>query len=816
MHASRTAAVRSNTRHLVALLVLCALPFGELHAQQNQQDQPEASQGVTAGRLLADQLTLLMHDSLAGRAEPRPDQLLRAQVLLDMALSHAPEDVELWRLRAELAQRMNDEAKYREALRQYLRRNPHDDAAQYNLIRSLLARDQRLEDRLQRVENILKSRKGRRLSLALRSRLGVYAARASRELGRRDAFVAWLRQAVQLSPANPEAATQVYQLAVQRGADASRVGVAAINAVAAAPANPGARVRLARILISEGAYGAARDQYDTAATLAAGRLGVDAYANWALARAALGEDDQALMLLRRLEPKPSAQDEQTDGQSDTAPAASRLPVELELLRLAILDAAGRQLGAQRAYQRLRSQLQQRLGDNASQTSRTAGATQAKADLVWARLLFDREVDAAANDLAALTKPQDSPVASLLPRLRAWLALRRRQTDTARPQLEKLLSEGDPFAGLGLAAMEPDQSAKIDYLRRTLRRSPDSLAGLLAARRLRTAGRSADPSRIGQMLLNAMSQRPTHLWTPALSLSPWAELELTVEPASLGYLEPMRARLTVRNASQIPLPLSTGQGVPTRVLIALDPSVDGQDVPRPEPIVVDVHRRLELDVGESFTVPVRLDRTRLGAMLARRPGTTFSVDASAILGPTPTRSGGFNARPTGNVDRVRAIEVRGQPVNESRLEQWLQAAQGGDAVAQMRAMARLMQSIDTLASALPENADARAQRRRIAEVVAEQYGQFDALRRAWVVRFLPQSEDARRTFRRVLDPAKRSDDPTVRIVYLATHIGRVDDPVLAASLRHDNQAIRGFAEALRSGLQAETEAGAQMEQRSQPQ
>ncbi len=796
----------------ICLSALFPLPLNAQNAPAVPADQQSSANDVAARRLLADQLMVLMSQTLAGQDKPRPDQLQRAQVLLDMALTLNPHEAGRWRLRAELAKLMSDPRGRQNALRQYVKLEPKDDAAQLQLIYSHLDAVQTLEKRLQQVEVILKSRSGRQFSRPLRSRLATYAAKAANELGQRDLFTVWLQQALSLDPANTQAAAMAYHLALQQGASVAPLGTTAINRVAAAPANPQARLDLAEILLSQGVYRRAADQYEIAHTLALQPLPNDAYANWALCRAALGEDAQALSMLEQLESKPT--DQSAEGQG-------RLPASLELLRLTILQSAQQQSqAAETSYQRLRAQLRQPLeratqahaeqqGDNA-QAAASVAVLQAKADVAWAALLFDHDVDAAANlvrDLAeAVHNGENGPVADRLQRLQGWLALRRGQMDQARQILEKQ-SANDVFATLGLAEAALNPENRLRWLNKTLEQSPGSLAGLLAARQLRHDHMPINLTRTGTLLLARMDDHPGHLWKPALTISPWVDFTLSVQPGTLDYLEPLHAELTIRNASQMPLALETNEGVPTRVLLAVSPKIEGQTLKQPQPLVVDIDRRLTLGVGESMNVPVRLDRDESGTVLAHQPFDTVTLDVTAVLGPRLTR-GGFTPVPEGGTARARAIEVRGQAVTQTNIEQWIQAVQHGDTTASMHALARLTQVLGHL----PADLDNAQMRQRIGEAVNEAFVREGPLGRAWVARFVPDTDQTRELFNDVIHRLQRSDEPLVRIVYMITHVKDKNDPLLTASLRHDNRTIRAFAEALRTGLTAETKAQTQpMEQ-----
>lgn len=774
----------------------------------------DASEAEGSRRLLADQLAVMMSRALDGTGEPRLDQLERGRVLLELALAWRPGDAELWRLRAELAGHMDDPAARREALSRYVRLRPTDDAAQLALMHAHLEAEQTLDRRLERVAGILRSRQARQFSAPLRSRLASHAAELAHELGRSEARAHWLEQAVTLDSANPAAAAMAYQLALDGGAGVAALGRAAIRYAAAAPADAGARVELADVLLSQAVYDAAIEQYALAQRLTTRPLGADVYADRALALAATGDDNAALALLAQLVPEPAEGAE----QHETAPSeADRtgMALELELLRAAILATAGsrREAAADRSYQRLQRRLRQRAdAEAASEEAEPAHVARAVMDLAWVHLLLDRDVDVAAELLAeieptvAAAEAEGGELHRRLPRLRGWLALRRGEEETAQRILSDRL-ETDPFAMLGLARLTDDATRGGQLLIRAVHHSPGSLAGMLAARELRAAQRRVEPTDLGRSLSHTMAEHPGHLWRPALSVSPWARLELDIVGRQFEYLQPLSVTLRVRNDSRMPLPLADGRGVPTRVLLEVTPSLGGEPTARPAPLIVDVDRRLTLAPGESLSVNVRLDHGDLGAMLAQLPHRDVRLDIRAILGPVPMGDGSFMSAPAGETTTLPGIAVHGEPVADAVLDDWLGTLEGeneGDGEGasmgqQMRAVALLARLFEARPDALEDEA-----RQRITDAVGRWAGADEPLRLAWVARFLPRDEQARAAFEAAVGRIEQSDEPTVRIMHLASHVTAADDPLLIASREHEEEAIRTFADALHRHLRIESD------------
>ncbi|MFA9477470.1 hypothetical protein ACERK3_04095 [Phycisphaerales bacterium AB-hyl4] len=753
-----------------------------------------------ADALMADQFVMMMYSALASDESPRPDQLRQAQILIDQALALREDEAELWRLRAELADRMEDRDAYRAAMRQYIRLEPTDDVAQLERLLEGLGEQQTLDERLARLEAILQASSTQRLSAPLRSRLATHAALAAHELGDDDRLRRWLDEALGLDSANADAAELAYARTQRNDSSPAERGDALINMVKASPADPMARLRLARWLTTQAVYDTAAQQFDTAAILVGGPLPIDVYAHWVIALAASGDADSARQLLNQLAPTQQnandADDQQPRGIDPEAYPDIRL--SLEILRLAMLG--DQPEPAERSFARIRRLInssfdQDELPDWLDGPDAPAPDIGRNVMLAWTAAVFNQQLDELPDLLAEL--PEDEP---LVRRARGWMHLQRDEPDEAAEQLE-LIADDDPLAALGLTCLlDVGSSEHTQALQAVLHRDGGGLAGLLAARQLLANDQAVPRTRAGRSIDNDIDRGPLQLWRPALNTSPWTSMYLRVSPESVDYLQPLYATIELRNTSRMSMPVRTGRGVPERALLSPAPSAGGQPLARPQPIIVDVRRRLTLEPGETMRITVRLDRSQLGQFMQANPARTLAINVLGVLGPRPTRTGGVTAEPVGSVDSVRAITARGTPINEERINQWLEELDSEQPVTRMRALARLLRSIDHL----PDELDTRAVRRRIAEPINEQFAEWDTMQQAWAVRMLTRSDRSRDLFRRILDAAERSDDSIVRLTFMATHLDGSASSALNAALRHDDTTIRTFAEALRDAADARDE------------
>ncbi len=169
--------VRRPTRWLT-MTVVCFLLTG-LGLPTSAQDTPtDPALGVDRpfDTLLADRLLQLAVRSLDGESAPRPEQIEIASLLMGLSLDIDDSDPEAWRTRAELAALAGQDTSYQEALKQYIRRIPEDDAAQLELITHRVSKLDTLDERIEMLERVLGSSSASRLSKPMRSRLAVAAS----------------------------------------------------------------------------------------------------------------------------------------------------------------------------------------------------------------------------------------------------------------------------------------------------------------------------------------------------------------------------------------------------------------------------------------------------------------------------------------------------------------------------------------------------------------------------------------------------------------------------------------------------------------
>ncbi len=761
---------------------------------------------ATTEQMLADQLVTTAWRIFGREAEPRPDQLQRAKVLLDMAAELNPDDQGMWQLSMSLARAMDDQALLVDSLRNHLRLVPQDDAAQLELIMTRLGSVESLDDYLDSLERILRSQKARSLSAPLRSRLATLAAQAAQEIGDNERFSAWLAYAVKLDEANPEAAGMTYALAIERGGTPRQQGTALVNMLKASPVDPSVRVAIPTLLLQQGVYTQAAEQFNVAMGLVDIETRMGLMNQYALCLIASGQEDKVPPLLLELQmflkQMADAQDPDLSLEEDTEERSSlenlpQLPGTLEFVQLILLH-DNNPVAAKASFHRLR--------DYTSTIQDEDEQRDAFAQLAWVAAVFDQD-PAWVKQRVKLLEPDDENARLA----NGWLSLRQGDTESARDIFESLGSD-NMFARLGLVSLPGlTDEQRAEAYQQIVWDDSSSMAGIVAARRLIKMGKIVNPTGDGVALRVLVDDLPRQLWTPALRVSPWIRTKLRVVPGSFGYLQPMIGHVTIRNATRLPLSVGPGGAVQSVLMVMCSPSIRTEPLGMLQPTFFNMGRRLTLQPGASIEADIRLDRFDLGQLATQYPTSTITYSAAAMLDPRPLPNGGVVPGPLGSNHSVGSLQVRGLPATPNNLQLWIKDLDGTDPAVRAVAISRLL----TIARQPAETTEAQDFRANISDLISQRYPTFDRVLQAWTVRFMLPDEDGEPVARRVIDLAQRSDDPMVRIVFLVINADSPTSPALTDALRHDDPTIRAFAQAMKDGFEKDAEAAAEAEQEADP-
>jgi hypothetical protein len=745
-----------------------------------------------------------------------------------------------------LAGRTNNPAKRLEALRRYTDLRPEDDAAQLELILARLGQMQTVDARLQRLERILGSEAAKQLSQPLRSRLASEAAAAARELEGETSSRAsgHLRTALDLDATNEQASLMLYQLLSAREAGQLKLGYAAVHLTKASPLDWSVRQKLAEHLANQAAYERAAQQFALADRFSGQRLPESAYRQWIRCLGASAQTQRALQLLDRLGRTAGQDSEATaegassetgDGSGEAAggdqsagsdtpsaggeqPATKQkpLPLSMALVRLALLNRPEQTNRVEAAFEGIWDRLMQ-VADG--------GRDEARLELAWVAAVFNRKTETIAPWL------EQAPADDRRVRLaKGWLAVHADNQQAAETQLEPI-ADRDPLARFGLARVQGlDQPGKARRVKQVVTSAPQSLGALMAARWLLDHDQPVPRTGAGNGLVQAMKGMPSRLWAMD-DLSRWIDVMWRIDSAQFNYLEPIRARLTVRNSTQLPLSIGAGKTVRPEAMVLIAPFRAGRSMGTMPPVVVDVGRQLRLEAGETLSVPVRLDRGPFGQLVSRQPFRSYVFNVTAKLNPQVTQRGAVVTGPLGGSDTARSLVTQTLPASAANVKDWLEQLETEEAQQQLVSIARLasvqppeagggnsqggnQSNADQAAGngVMPGQVD-RELAQRVVETLTEQFGQFNAVRQAWTVLMIPASEAAGRRFEALLQQARASEKPLVRMSYLASQVRSADAPALLQASREGSGEVQRFAKAVRAGLKAQAEAEKRRQQQS---
>lgn len=732
---------------------------------------------ITGEQLMADMLLRVtmqtLSDNRGDNDGVRQDQLVRAQVLLDLALGLTPEDAELWSKRISLAELAGDGPGALVALRRYVELEPEHDAYRLRLTLTELAEVETLDGRLAILEEELRAAQAQGFSKAYQSRLASSAATIAREVGNNSAFLKHLKTAVRADPANGEAANLTYDLALERGAKPLNLGAAAINLVRARPLDSDARLLLADALYNLGVYDRAVRQLEVASQLPrATPIPPTMWSKWSSSLIAAGQTREAENFINQVEQQLARPIE--EGGSDTA-----LPIELELQRRVI---HGNTEPGQAALARVSKLLQVRID---------AGDNEARLELAWITALFGDDTE----PVTALLDGQDRNDPRYL-RATGFVFMREGAERWARSAFEQV-AETDDIAAYGLALLQGrDDAGRARFARSVIHEMPGSFGGLLAASKLHELRRDVMPGPSGRAIIDAMNRLPITLWRFDIDRNPWVTMRGQFESSRNNFLEPINAELIVQNSLDIPLPIDPSVGIGNQAFVSVSAFTSGQSLGQLPPLVVDMASRLTLGPRERWETPVRIDRSIFGLLMTSVSNTTLTYNTTFTTDPRFLPNGALIPGPLGGIDTVRSLQAFVPALTAANLETWSNDAVNGQGLSRFVAMNRLARTGEALA-----NSDQieRELSRRSVEALITSFETSAPVDQAWLLLLLATEPGQRSAFQSILDQGQRSEDDLVRIAYLVGQINEPDDNALTTAIRDGSPAVQRFAQGMRDFL-----------------
>jgi tetratricopeptide (TPR) repeat protein len=745
--------------------------------------------------MLADTITRSTLAMLTGQPQADRSTLEVSAKLLGLSTSLDPGDAERLRLSATLAEAMNNPTAAAAQWADYVKLAPSDDAALLKLAIARVNQNQTLDGRVAAIDKLVNAPGAEAtLTPALRSRLAMIAAEATREIGDGPRYLTWLRQAARLDGTNAHAAAAVYAEVFTRNAGPKALGAAAKNWVEANPTDPQARLALATFLASEAVYIDASQQYANASRMSAGQpLPWSAYRTWTLCLGAAGDTPTALLLIENLErmarprnppgnnpgnPLGNVPGANLPGGDDENTSEGGIPLELELVRLVLLEGWDHRkvnrdrVAIDESYRRVVQALHEQRQSNPLNT---------QLQLAW---------------IAAAFGPNPADVQKLLTgvdgndplgkRALGWMHLRQGQTQWAKDAFKDI--QDDPMAKLGSAFLLSQQDLRRGrMLRDVVRSSPRSLAALIAAISLRAEGRPVQGTAEGEAVRDLMQQSPVQVWRMDLETAPWLSMQASVSPRQARPFEPVTLTLSLTNNG--PVAVAIGEGQALRPLAFVDVAMFRQGEPAGQipTQVVDIGRRLRLEPGETMTVSHRLDWSALGLRLSRIDAASEAFAVSVLLDPRVDGNGRISSGPFGMTDTLRGLSFPYEGVNDPAVDRWLSDLSADLPRAQMIATARLasLGNLIDITRLDPQRIE------QAHDVLSERAASLDPVRLSWLLWHLP-GDRPDPAFQHVYDSAQRSSQDLVLISYLVNHVNQPDHPAMIAAMRSGPGALQRFA------------------------
>lgn len=748
---------------------------------------------------LGHRLGVLAQLTLTSQSTPSADQLTRAAILIDQAIKLDPDNAELLRLKLESLEFDNGKAEDIEPLlKKYMSLVPSDDVVQLRYILIHINRVQTVDERLGLLNRFVNSQG---LSGPLRARLALMAAQLNREQGNMSEFARFLKLAIKLDPADKNAALQVYSFLVEKNAARVDRFQSLIHLVETDPLDPVTHMMIGDVLLDCGYYEPAARWYAQANTVfnakgnATKQQAVNLVHHYAIALWGVGRTDQAIKLVEAfVKPAPAeAKDKDEEEEVDQSKADAEdktevvIPLELQLLRVALFDAAGNQSQADLVAKEINAQLSTYL--------KSSDKVETLADVAHVYLLINRNIDQ-ARELIQKIKPDSGLDQQQVNRLKGWLALREKNQDVALEMLQPI-QDKDAFAGWGFAlAAEDKLKNKAQYWKALFNRTSDPTAKVTIFHQLAEMGEKPVYTETCQAVARvAAGVSPDVMGIASGQSSP---LQIRLRPASyrVNYGADFSAVLEIRNATSLPLTLGPGQFLPSRLFIIPQVGI-GSDPPFTTGVnVVDVHRALTLAPGQLLRVPIRLDQSQVGNVVWSSPENLMRISFTSILNPVLSEGGSWSAGYPGGMSRTGSINRSGYNVTDERIAGLIEVSSGSPSEQRLSALVALARL------AVNPKLVSDAQRETIQKHLNETASGLKPEELAFVVSFLAAEDKNLDKLDKLLHTAATHESDLPHFVLLTTQVRKVGDDRLNAGLRQPNgSALKDFAEAVEADLKA---------------
>lgn len=803
---------------MVSLLLVCLSLVGTIPSQESRSIEEGAKSRY--GEALLREAYLILNPADISVSELQGAILLcRKSALLE------PENAERWYLLLALAGYAGDvlpaaNAAAAEALSRLSKLRPADE--QIRLRRLLLELDRRetAEARIAAFGKLLSPESIKVIGPAVGSRLAYDLALLQSRTDDVEGFAKSMNLALSLSPSFPAAADTAAGFISERVEDPIDECELLVNAAMANPTELRGWTRLAALLMQEGAYGSAarvirllipcfpnREDQEIGRNIAAADL---ALAFWGSNRAA-----DALQSLRQHESDAVQRQvtliqtynpQLTRAECEAAPfAASQLIATIA----AAIEVDFKSPKAGEALARLAKVAQ----DSADREAPLQPAQPPKTKEETARReAASREsasqlLDAAVS--AALLGADSALVDGLLTASDKRVPL----TDDVRQRFDawKRLQSGDAAGALSVLGDETRDQPPVHFLRAScLEATGDrrgaarafldiaqdmrgTMIGILAASRLKAVLGSPLPDKPEvQQLDGIVASIPSKMERYLSGLDVPIRFEVRPLKTAVEPFDPIRVELVMTNQTTLTLAVTpTG---PIENLFLIQPRISSttqEGVSRLQPQIVPFDRAIQLTPGQSMSMTWDFAWSECGLRISQQPLEGGIID-TRIVSNFQIIAGAYSAGPFGSSPTMQSILVQGVRMNDAWWESALRAA------SELKSDQDLVQ-VALLAFAAEGKSVSAERKTAAAEAVKTAFEKMPPLAQAWLLLAGPRVSPA---FDRVLEVARATTDPDVRMGYLLGHCTSKDDPQIAAAERAGTEDGQLMAQVMRARFERE--------------
>jgi len=776
-------------------------------ARAGTQTGRETSYETTLRRAVATRLARQAVFLARGVQDPSLEDFRVAALTIGEAIELDPSRPELTRLQINAYQTAEDDDGVLEATGRLVRQDPRDTAAQLRLITDRISGLQRIEDRIAAYENLLGA-DGERLDPSIRSRLAFDAALLTRELGDEEGFIRLLRRAVSLDQTNKPAVLMASALFFEREDDPLLRVDMHEQLLLSDPLDDTLHASLARELLGRGAHAGAERFFDLSLKIQEKRgqsASPELLSDYHLAVWGVrGADD----CLETLETEDAAVRYAIENQRKRLEAAGEDPSQIQdytpdpvrdRVRAMMASAAGQREVADRAVARLSDAFaaavrQRREAEGADPEAVARLSRRITLELVRLRAWLGVDLEAGRRALELVREQAgDELREGATARYEGLFAAHAGDAETARRLLTPLAEGGDPLAriGLGLAAEAAgDRTAALRTYAELARDTPGSGEGLWARERAsKLLGARIKPSETARALNEKAKAVPRRLERMANNPSEHLSLRVEIVGERIDALEPLTARVELKNTGVMPLAVGSDAPVAARLLLAPKLAVVGAPVPAGmQPEVVSLARRLRLEPGESVVADAWLGAGDLGGVLENSTPLAASLRCQAIQGFQYSEARGVYTPSAYSLTASSAVKWRRPERTSPEAASIVERIETAEGEALLRGLLEARWALlRPEAEDEPEGA-----RESIAAAVAGRWGSLAPLERVFALLTIPPERSAPASAAVLEAALAAGPDALQALVMVLVHATGDEDPSVAIALESDDEGVREIA------------------------